>query len=150
MEESYVAKLKEIHTENVEGSEGSWIPWTVAADKEGGEDLLKEMVEAGTVMCRRNPKLPASSKIPWPQNQQVQHIVETFSRKKRRVETVSTDDGPGDLSSFQEAWHAQAVPGTVATSPQTAPPNPPDTKGDAASKAANQNIKKAHNNNKIK
>ena len=148
MDDSYVAKLREIHTENVEGSEGSWIPWNVAADKEGGEDLLKEMVEAGTVICRRNPKLPATSKIPWPQNQQVQHIVETFSRKKRKVETESTDDGAGDLSSFQEAWHAQAVPGTVATNPQTANPNPPEGKGDAASKAANQNIKKAHKHKK--
>ena len=82
MEENYVAKLKEIHTVNVEGSEGSWVPWNVAAEKEGGEDLLKEMVDAGTVTCRRNPKLPAASKIPWPQNQECQHVVETFSRKK--------------------------------------------------------------------
>ena len=64
MEESYVAKLREIHTENVEGTEGSWVPWKVAAEKEGGEDLLKEMVDAGTVTCRRNLKLSASSKIP--------------------------------------------------------------------------------------
>ena len=153
MEENYVAKLKQIHTENVEGSEGSWIPWTVAAEKEGGEDLLKEMVEAGTVICRRNPKLPAASKIPWPQNQQVQHIVETFSRKKRKVETESTDDGAGDFSSFQEAWHAQAAPATVATNPPgkaDAGKDPPEGKTDAASKAAHSNIKKAHKNKKNK
>ena len=85
MGEAYVAKLKEIKTENVDGSEGSWVPWKVAAEKEGGEDLLKEMVEAGTVTCRRNPKLPASSKIPWPQNQECQHVVESWSKKKRKV-----------------------------------------------------------------
>ena len=145
MEENYVAKLKKIHTENVEGSEGSWIPWTVAAEKEGGEDLLKEMVEAGTVICRRNPKLPAASKIPWPQNQQVQHIVETFSRKKRKVETESTGGEAGDLSKFQESWHAQAAV-TATTNPVTASTTPPEVKGDAVSKAAHSNIKKAHKN----
>ena len=77
-----MAKLREINTENMEGTEGKWVPWSIAAQKEGGEDLLREMVDAGTVVCRRNPKLPASSKIPWPQNQECQHVVETFSRKK--------------------------------------------------------------------
>ena len=84
MEENYVAKLKAIHSENVEGSEGTWLPWSRAAEKEGGEDLLKEMVDAGTVTCRRNPKLPAASKIPWPQNQECQHVVESWSKKKGR------------------------------------------------------------------
>ena len=149
MEENYVAKLKEIHTENVEGSECSWLPWTVAAEKEGGEDLLKEMVEAGTVLCRRNPQLPAATNIPWPQNQEVQHLVESFSRKKRRVETESNEGGPGDLDTFQESWHAAATsPGTATTNPVTAGTTPPEPKGDAASKAAHSNIKKAHKNKK--
>ena len=149
MDESYIAKLREIHTENVDGTEGSWVPWNVAAEKEGGEELLKEMVDAGTVLCRRNPKLPATSKIPWPLNQQIQHIVETFSNKKRKVTTESTDDGAGDFSNFQEAWHAQAAAAPVATNPpgktdKTDPPDP--NKTDAASKAAHSNIKKAHKN----
>ena len=151
MDESYIAKLREIHTENVDGTEGSWVPWKVAAEKEGGEDLLKEMVEAGTVLCRRNRKLPAATKIPWPQNQEAQHIVESFSRKKRRVETESNEGGPGDLDTFQESWHAAATsPGTATTNPVTAGTTPPEPKGDAASKAAHSNIKKAHNNNKLK
>ena len=152
MEENYVAKLKQIHTENVEGSEGSWVPWSVAAEKEGGEELLKEMVEAGTVACRRNPKLPAATKIPWPQNQEVQHIVETFSRKKRKVETESIEQDDGDLNKFQESWTAQFA--FVTTNPVTGtnPPegkgNPPEGKGDAASKTAYFQIKKAHKNKK--
>ena len=109
MDESYIAKLREIHTENVEGTEGSWVPWNVAAEKEGGEDLLKEMVEAGTVLARRNKKLPATTKIPWPQNQEVQHIVETFSRKKRRVESECKEDGAGEVDTFNESFHAQAA-----------------------------------------
>ena len=117
MEESYIAKLREIHTENVEGTEGSWVPWKVAAEKEGGEDLLKEMVEAGTVLCRRNTKLPATTKIPWPQNQEVQHIVETFSRKKRKVESECTEGSAGDLATFKEAWHTQAAQVTASTNP---------------------------------
>ena len=154
MDETYVAKLREIHTENVEGTEGtegSWVPWKVAAEKEGGEDLLKEMVEAGTVLCRRNTKLPATTKIPWPQNQEVQHIVETFSRKKRKVESECKDDGAGDLANFQEAWHSQAAHVTASTNPGTTNTNPPDTKPDkvdAASKAAITNINAACNNKK--
>ena len=151
MEENYVAKLKAIHSENVEGSEGTWLPWTRAAEKEGGEDLLKEMVDAGTVICRRNPKLPASSKVPWPQNQECQHVVESWSKKKRKVETESTGGEAGDLSKFQESWHAQAASVTATTNPVTASTTPPEVKGDAASKAAHSNIKKAHKNkNKIK
>ena len=151
MEESYVAKLREIHTENVEGTEGSWVPWKVAAEKEGGEDLLKEMVEAGTVLCRRNPKLPATTKIPWPQNQEVQHIVETFSRKKRRVESRSKEDGAGEVDTFNESFHTQAAHVTASTNPGTTNTNPPDSKDhkvDAASKAAISNINVACNNKK--
>ena len=151
MEENYVAKLKAIHSENVEGSEGTWLPWSRAAEKEGGEDLLKEMVEAGTVLCRRNTKLPATTKIPWPQNQEVQHIVETFSRKKRRVESECKEDGAGDLATFKEAWHTQAAQVTASTNPGTTNTNPPDTKPDkvdAASKAAITNINAACNNKK--
>ena len=156
MEETYVAKPREIHNENVEGTEGSWVPWKVAAEKEGGEELLKEMVEAGTVVCRRNPKLPATTKIPWPQNQEVQHIVETFSRKKRKVESECKEDGAGDLANFQEAWHSQAAHVTASTNPGTTNTNnPPDSnkaskddKVDPASKAAIKNIKMACNNKK--
>ena len=151
MDESYIAKLREIHTENVDGTEGSWVPWKVAAEKEGGEELLKEMVEAGTVVCRRNPKLPAATKIPWPQNQEVQHIVETFSRKKRRVESECKEDGAGDLATFNETFHTQAAQVTASTNPRTTNTNPPDTKPDkvdAASKAAITNINAACNNKK--
>ena len=147
MERNYVAKLKEIHTENVEFSEVSWVSWSVAAEKRGGEDLLKEMVEAGTVICRRNPKLPAAL-LPWPQNQECQHVVESGSRKKRRVETESTGGEAGDLSKFQESWHAQAASVTATTNPVTASTTPPEVKGDAASKAAHSNIKKAHKKHK--
>ena len=129
MDVSYVAKLRENHTENVDGEDGSWVPWKVAVEKEGGEDLLKEMVEAGTVVCRRNPKLPATTKIPWPQNQEVQHIVETFSRKRRKVESECNEDEPGDLAKFQEAWAAQAAHVTASTNPGTTNTNnPPDSR----------------------
>ena len=151
MDVSYVAKLRENHTENVDGEDGSWVPWKVAVEKEGGEDLLKEMVEAGTVVCRRNPKLPATTKIPWPQNQEVQHIVETFSRKKIRMESECKEDGAGDLATFNETFHTQAAQVTASTNPGTTNTNPPDSKddkGDAASKTAISNIKKACNNYK--
>ena len=143
---SYVAKLREICTEDVEGEDGSWVPWNVAVEKEGGEDLLKEMVEAKTVICRRNPKLPASSKIPWPQNQQVQHVVESWSRKKRKVETERKKDDGGDLASFQEGWLSKAAHVTGSTNPVTpkagsGDPPPPNTA--AAITAAIRNINQA-------
>ena len=127
------------------------MPWKVAAEKEGGEDLLKEMVEAGTVLCRRNTKLPATTKIPWPQNQEVQHIVETFSRKKRRVESECKEDGAGEVDTFNESFHTQAAHVTASTNPGTTNTNPPDTKpdkADAASKDAITNISAACNNKK--
>ena len=79
-----MAKLREINTENVEGTEGKWVPWSIAAQKEGGEDLLKEMVDAGTVVCRRNPKLPASSKIPWPKIRNASMLWRLSAGKKAR------------------------------------------------------------------
>ena len=157
MDESYIAKLREIHTENVDGTEGSWVPWNVAAEKEGGEDLLKEMVEAGTVLCRRNTKLPATTKIPWPQNQECRHVLETFSRKKRRVESESKEDGAGEVDTFNESFHTKAAHVTASTNPPqthkgagTPNTNPPQGKPnpvvDPASKAAITNINAACNN----
>ena len=92
------------------GCHGVWL------QKRGGEDLLKEMVETGTVICRRNPKLPAAL-LPWPQNQECQHVVESWSKKKRKVETESTGGEAGDLPKFQESWHAQAASVTATTNP---------------------------------
>ena len=154
MDESYIAKLREIHTENVDGTDGSWVPWKVAAEKEGGEDLLKEMVEAGTVLARRNKKLPATSKIPWPQNQECCHVLETFSRKKRRVESQSKEDGAGEVDTFNESFHTKAAHVTASTNPPQTKPNTnppqgkPDKVVDPASKAAITNINAACNNKK--
>ena len=85
--------------------------------------------------------------------------METFSRKKRKVESECKEDGAGDLANFQEAWHSQAAHVTASTNPGTTntitPPNtntPPDpnkgSKEDPASKAAIKNIKMACNNKK--
>ena len=61
------------------------------------------------------------------------------------METETTDDGAGDLNKFKEAWHAPQASVTTSTNPPGAGQGtPPEVKGDAASKAAHTNIKKAH------
>ena len=49
---AFINKVEVIEQMNSEGIEGGWIPWDRAKEKEGGEDLLLEMVKAGTVLIK--------------------------------------------------------------------------------------------------
>ena len=149
MDAEYVEKLRTIVHEDESGSIGSWEPWTVAAEREGGADLLHEMLQAGTVVGRRNPKLPEGSKIPYPLNMEIAVVKQVWGKKHKTSHTEQTM-GQGDIAEFHTAFQAgpqmpgsSGMPGSSDQNPASGI-NPPETnKVDEVSKVAFQNIKKA-------
>ena len=82
------------------GDESEWMSWAECARKEGGDDILHEMVKVGTVNMRANPKLPASSKIEWPRNQQVAYTREFWSNKRRQETKTSASYADRDVENL--------------------------------------------------
>jgi len=80
-------RCKSVVQESMQGETGAWISWAEASTKEGGDDILHEMIKAKTLSIRRNPKLPPNSSVPWPRNQQVAHTSEVWS------DCTTTKDG---------------------------------------------------------
>ena len=145
MDEHYLEKIKIMEEEFQSSSEGGWIPWNRAKELEGGEELLKEMVESGSVLTRRNVKLPQESKIPYPENQEVKYIEQRFSKKRRFVTRTSRGQAPGDLEDFDKDWGKQETQDNQnPTSKQSKDKQEPSDNLDTASKVATSNIKKAH------
>eukprot|EP00974_Lingulodinium_polyedra_P076105 7369863-Lingulodinium_polyedra.AAC.1 len=64
---------------------------------EGGEDLLKEMVAAGTAQTKRNPKLPATSSVPWPHNLVCKYVEQRFSKKTKYVQRATEKQEVEDM-----------------------------------------------------
>ena len=50
----FVEKCSRVVSQQSEGEEGAWVSWAAASRKEGGDDILEEMVAAGTVLTRRS------------------------------------------------------------------------------------------------
>ena len=122
----------------MEGEEGGWISWSKAAEEEGRSDILLEMFNAKTVEIRRNPKLPASSSIPFRWNQQVRFAKEVFSRKRKRAEETRREDAgedPETVESFAATYDhfvhngLNAASSTSAGSNLGAPPGPGEDVG---------------------
>ena len=122
----------------MEGEEGGWISWSKAAEEEGRSDILLEMFNAKTVEIRRNPKLPASSSIPFRWNQQVRFVKEVFSRKRKRAEETRREDAgedPETVESFAATYDhfvhngLNAASSTSAGSNLGAPPGPGEDVG---------------------
>ena len=55
------------------------------AANQDGEQVIIECIKAGTMTTRFNKKLPPSTKIPWPQNQEVAYTTETWSDAKINI-----------------------------------------------------------------
>ena len=83
--EDFLHSYKSVEDETINGEEGGWYPWKEISEKEGHEALL-EMVAAGTVVTRRNPRLPEFSQIVYPYNQQVAYSQEKWSKKRKTTE----------------------------------------------------------------
>ena len=80
-------KRKRIET-NVKDTEEGWVSWEVAKTIEG-EKILLELVESGAVPARKHIKLPANTKIPYPDHLQVFISAEKSKKnaKARRMRT---------------------------------------------------------------
>ena len=103
---------------------------------------------------RPHPKLPPSSKIQWPHNQQVRYIVESVTKRRN---TSSTEQHSQSLDCADEAvskltQKAQQVKDMVAIAPMATSaasvptPSPAPRSGDSRpqDKVAITNIRKAH------
>lgn len=84
----YISRKRTIIDEKESDHSDEWMAWKKAEEIEGRE-CLKEMVEANTVPSMRNPKLPADTKIPWPD-----HLIVKLSRKveHKRLRTSDTKE----------------------------------------------------------
>ena len=113
------------------------------------------MLQAKTIEIRRNPKLPASSSIPFPRNQQVRFVKEVFSRKRKRGEETrreDADEDPETVESFAATYDhfmhnsLNAASSTSAGSNWRAPPGPGKDVGGQAErdKTTVTNLRKAH------
>jgi len=110
--DNFLKSLKEINDVTETGDEGGWYPWKEIAEKEG-HDALIEMVTAGTVTIRRNPRLPITSQIPYPLNQQVAYEQEKWSRKRQTIEGKRLE---GELPQEEhEAFETQFASAKKAT-----------------------------------
>ena len=76
-----------------------------------GEELLKEMVESGSVLTRRNVKLPQESKIPYPENQEVKYIEQRFSKKKALRHKDQQGPGPRGPRGLRQGLGQAGDPG---------------------------------------
>ena len=151
---SFLTRCKTTKFEEMEGEEGGWISWSKAAEEEGGCDILQEMLQAKTIEIRRNPKLPASSSIPFPRNQQVRFVKEVFCRKRKRGEETrreDADEDPETVESFAATYdhfmhnNTNSASSTSAGS-NWAPPGPGKDVGGQAErdKTTVTNLRKAH------
>jgi hypothetical protein len=149
-EEEFLARCRTVADTTETGEEGGWIPWKEAADKEG-EDCLLEMVQAGTVIVRRHPKLPLNSSIPYPRNQQVKYEREVWSRKRKTTEETThhkKEEASGSaVASHNADFEAQVQSvGKVSKKAEAAqgPQEPQPNANEQRDKEALTNVRKAH------
>ncbi|CAK0797564.1 unnamed protein product, partial [Prorocentrum cordatum] len=160
----YLVRKRKVVEEKEHDDFVEWVPWAKAAEREGHECLL-EMVQAGTVLSRKNPKLPADSKIEFPFNQQVKQQREVEHKKNKTIderenathEAVTSDGSEAFLKEFTHASiKANSVLKEGSGNPPTTAPvsvlsgasvagsgtHPPD---DPKVKVAIQAIRRSHN-----
>ena len=76
-----IVRKKQLVDDTFADDEEGWVSFGLGATKEGWDCLL-EMVEDGAVESRKNPKLKATSKIPYPKHLQVY-----LTESKKRIRT---------------------------------------------------------------
>jgi hypothetical protein len=65
-------RYRGIIKETGETNTAEWMPWVEITGKYGDDNVL-EMIQAGTLEAKKNPNLPANSKIAYPRNQLVRY-----------------------------------------------------------------------------
>ena len=76
-----VQAMKRIEHFKKEQDEGEYMPYKAACDRDG-KDIIDEGLAHNTIESRRNRKLPTSTKIRYPENQEVRYVKETFAHGK--------------------------------------------------------------------
>ena len=71
--DDYIARFRTVINEDIDNELSEWMGWQEALGKYDALSL-QEMIEAGTMLARRNPKLPKNSKVQHPYNQLVKHV----------------------------------------------------------------------------
>ena len=149
--EAFLQKCRGKVTEKVSGEEGRWISWSEASTKEGGDDILTEMLNAGTIQIRKNPKLPVNSSIKYPRSQQVAYVEDVWSRKIKDVEeemVIERDHQEDIVREYKESVPLmEGIKSEVEPAPKGPAPQPHGGKfpeENAATKAAVTNCRKMH------
>ena len=98
----YLVRKRSHSSEEGTDTQVGWISFKEAADRDG-EEVVLEMIEAGTIPSRKNPKLPPSSKVPYPKNMQVKYSVEKeVTHKRTRDETQLHEHHDPDAEAHEE------------------------------------------------
>ena len=128
-DEQFLSSCREVKEEESVGKDGEWMPYKQAEGIEGAE-ALNEMIQAGTVTTRRHPRLPENSKIPYPYNQQVAYVKETWSKKRRVVDTHTLSENAeattANIESFMGDFNRESG---AASSDMRVPVTKPITAG---------------------
>ena len=143
---------RSVGTEDMDGEKGAWLPWKLAAEKEGLAEL-EEMVRLKTVELRPHPKLVGSKTILYPNNQQVRYTEDVFSSKRLRTTNHTQNDTTKADEKKAEAFEQEFTqwPRDASSSSGVAPtrqgqntPTPPQPSQCHEDKQAIANIRKAH------
>ena len=140
----FIESCKTVQEENVEDEAGKWISWAKASEEEGGDDILMEMARSGAITMRLNTKLAPDTAIPYPRNQQVAYISETWSKRRKTTRTITSHEKPTIDKDTFDAQYAQAGQRILQRTPilpqpqQAGTPTPP--KDESEEKPA-ENIK---------
>ena len=121
-----ISRTKSLTKETEEKLEGEWETWKAAADRDGA-DVVKDMIDFGTMIAKENPNLPPHSKIKAPYNLIVARVRVKWSSNKRKAEETNHEehDEP-ELEALEELEtemanitggirNEQIAPRTVAT-----------------------------------
>ena len=110
-DEQFLASCREVKEEETVCKDGEWMPYKQAEGIEGVQ-ALNEMILAGTVTHEGYPRLPEFDKTPYPYNQQVAYLEETWSTKHQVVDTQTlsenTDETTANIKSFQEYFNRES------------------------------------------
>ena len=100
---NFIARIRRKIEEHGEDEIAEWVPWKEAETKFGHEVLL-EMVSNKTVDTRLSEFLTPDTKIPWPENQQVNVVRATRLKRRRTQDTDMMKEGRDFTAENREAF----------------------------------------------
>ena len=111
----YIARKRKVVEEKEHETAEEWQSWKTASEAEG-EDALLEMVTAGTVESRKNPKLPANSKIQYPMNLQVRYKREIEYKRSKTSDEKELKEHETVTAASHEAFIKERMAKSITSS----------------------------------